>query len=43
MRRLLRALAIVLVTALAVPIATGGTVLAAFLFRPLPAVLPEAK
>jgi membrane peptidoglycan carboxypeptidase len=43
MRRLLRALAIVLVTALAVPIATGGTVLAAFLFLPLPAVLPEAK
>jgi len=43
MRRLLRAVALVLITALAVPVATGGTVLAAFLFLPLPAVLPEAK
>ena len=43
MRRLLRAGVLVLVTALVVPVATGGTVLASFLFLPLPAVLPEAK
>jgi penicillin-binding protein 1A len=40
MRRVLRALAIMLVTVLVVPVATGGTVMAALLFLPLPASMP---
>ena len=38
---MLKAFAIVLVTAVVVPVATAGTVLAAFLFLPLPASVPE--
>src|SRR5687768_10116213 len=42
-RRLLKAFALLVVTAVIVPVATAGTVLAAFLFLPLPAALPEAR
>jgi penicillin-binding protein 1A len=42
-RHVLRAFAIVLVTGLVVPVATAGTVLAAFLFLPLPASVPEPQ
>jgi penicillin-binding protein 1A len=41
--RLLKALALLVVTAVVVPVATAGTVLASFLFLPLPASLPEAR
>ena len=40
-RRVFKAFAIVMVTAIVVPVATAGTVLAAFLFLPLPASVPE--
>jgi penicillin-binding protein 1A len=42
-RRVGRALALFLICALAVPTAVTGTVLATFLFAPLPATLPEPK
>jgi penicillin-binding protein 1A len=41
--RLFRAVAVVLVTALVVPVATAGSVLGAFLFLPLPATLPDPR
>ena len=41
MRRVLRSAAVLMLTALVVPVATGGTVLAAFLFLPLPATMPK--
>ena len=43
MKRLLKALSLLVVTVLVVPMATAGTVLASFLFLPLPASLPEAR
>jgi penicillin-binding protein 1A len=43
MRRIFRAVAVFLLSAIAVPIATGTTVVAAFIFLPLPATLPEPK
>src|SRR5207253_6197215 len=43
MRHILRAIAVFLISAVAVPIATSVTVLAAFIFLPLPATLPEPK
>jgi penicillin-binding protein 1A len=42
-RRLLKAVTLLVVTAVVVPVATAGTVLASFLFLPLPASLPEAR
>ncbi|MCU1488221.1 MAG: pbpF 2 [Actinomycetia bacterium] len=42
-RRLLKALTLLVVTAVVVPVATTGTVLASFLFLPLPASLPDAR
>jgi len=41
MRRVLQTLAVLIATALVVPVAAGGTVMAALLFLPLPASLPE--
>jgi penicillin-binding protein 1A len=41
MHRLLRAIAVLIVTTLVVPVAAGGTVMAALLFLPLPASMPE--
>src|SRR3954447_179263 len=43
MRRILRAIALLITCGATVPIATAGTVLASFLFLPLPAVLPQPK
>src|SRR5205814_173420 len=43
MRRLVRAFAVFLISGVAVPIGVAVTVLASFLFLPLPATLPEAK
>src|SRR3954467_12215229 len=43
MRRILRAIALLITCGATVPIATAGTVLASFLFLPLPAVLPKPK
>ncbi|MDQ3758184.1 MAG: transglycosylase domain-containing protein, partial [Actinomycetota bacterium] len=43
LRRASRAIALFLICALAVPAAVTGTVLATFLFAPLPAALPEPK
>jgi penicillin-binding protein 1A len=43
MRRALKAIALLAITVVFVPVATAGTVLAAFLFLPLPATLPEAR
>lgn len=42
-RRLLKAIVLIAVTAVVVPVATAGTVLAAFLFLPLPATIPEPR
>ena len=41
--RLIRAVAVVLLTGLMVPVATAGTLLSAFLFLPLPATLPDPR
>src|SRR5437764_7559243 len=41
--RLLKAVALLVVTAVLVPIVTAGTVLASFLFLPLPAALPAPR
>ncbi|MEA3020976.1 MAG: penicillin-binding protein, partial [Actinomycetota bacterium] len=41
MRRIFRSVAVLVVTALVVPVASAGTVFAAFLFLPLPATLPK--
>src|SRR5947209_8032190 len=41
--RLIKAVAILLLTGILVPVATAGTVLSAFLFLPLPATLPEPR
>jgi penicillin-binding protein 1A len=41
--RVLKAVTVVLVTGLVVPVATAGTVLSAFLFLPLPASLPDPR
>jgi penicillin-binding protein 1A len=43
MRRLLRPLAVLGLSGVVVPFAVGGTVLASFLYLPLPAALPPAK
>jgi len=43
MRSFFRAVAILIITGVVVPLATAATVLGAFIFLPLPAVLPEAK
>src|SRR3954447_13311973 len=43
MRRILRAIALLITCGATVPVATAGTVLASFLFLPLPAVLPKPK
>jgi penicillin-binding protein 1A len=43
MKRLVKAVSLLVVTVLVVPVATAGTVLAAFLFLPLPATLPDAR
>ena len=43
LRHFLRAIAIVLTTAAAIPLAVGGTVMGSFLFLPLPATLPETN
>ena len=43
MARIFKAFALLSVTALLVPLATAGTVLASFLFLPLPAALPEPR
>jgi penicillin-binding protein 1A len=43
MARLFKAFALLAVTAILVPVATAGTVLASFLFLPLPAALPEPR
>src|SRR4051812_12707801 len=43
LRRILRAIALVITCGTTVPIAVAGTVLASFLFLPLPAVLPQPK
>src|SRR5688572_17323341 len=43
MRRALKAIALLAITVVIVPVTTAGTVLAAFLFLPLPATLPEAR
>ncbi len=43
MRTILRVLALVSVTSVAVPIAVATTLLAAFIFLPLPAVLPDPR
>jgi penicillin-binding protein 1A len=43
MRRWLKAIALLVITVVAVPLTTAGTVLTAFLFLPLPASLPEAR
>jgi len=43
MARIFKAFALLAVTALLVPLATAGTVLASFLFLPLPAALPEPR
>src|SRR3954467_1580434 len=43
MRRVLRAIAVFVISAVVVPIAVVGTVLASFLFLPLPASLPTPK
>ncbi|HUQ39163.1 MAG TPA: transglycosylase domain-containing protein [Acidimicrobiales bacterium] len=43
MRRLLRALAVFFLCSAAVPIAVTVTILASFIFLPLPAALPDAK
>jgi penicillin-binding protein 1A len=42
-RRLLKAIVLVALTVVVVPVATAGTVLAAFLFLPLPATIPEPR
>jgi penicillin-binding protein 1A len=42
-RRLLKAITLLAVTAVVVPVTTAGTVLASFLFLPLPASLPEPR
>jgi penicillin-binding protein 1A len=42
-KRLLKAATLLVVTAVVVPVTTAGTVLASFLFLPLPASLPEAR
>src|SRR5438105_15951331 len=41
--RLVKAVAVVLLTGILVPVATAGTVLSSFLFLPLPATLPQPK
>jgi penicillin-binding protein 1A len=41
--RILKAFALLAVTAVLVPVVTAGTVLASFLFLPLPAALPEPR
>ena len=41
--RVLKAIGVVLLTSLLVPVATAGTVLGAFLFLPLPATLPDPR
>src|SRR3954468_10500790 len=41
--RIFKAVALLVVTAIVVPVATAGTVLASFLFLPLPAALPEPR
>jgi penicillin-binding protein 1A len=41
MHRLLRAIAVLIATTLVVPVAAGGSVMAALLFLPLPASMPE--
>ena len=43
LRQFLRAIAIILTTAAAIPLAVGGTVMGSFLFLPLPATLPETN
>ena len=43
LRRILRAIALLITCGTTVPIAVAGTVLASFLFLPLPAVLPQPK
>ena len=43
MTRILKAVALLVVTAVMVPVVTAGTVLASFLFLPLPAALPEPR
>lgn len=43
LRHFIRAIAIVLTTAAAIPLAVGGTVMGSFLFLPLPATLPESN
>ena len=43
MRRVLRAIALFLICSAAVPLSVSVTILGAFLFLPLPAVLPEAR
>src|SRR2546421_405471 len=43
MRRLLRPLAVLGLSGVVVPFAVGGTVLASFLYLPLPAALPPTK
>lgn len=43
LRHFLRALGVLITTSAAIPIAVGGTVLASFVFLPLPATLPEAN
>jgi penicillin-binding protein 1A len=43
LRQFLRAIAIVVTTAAAIPLAVGGTVMGSFLFLPLPATLPETN
>jgi penicillin-binding protein 1A len=43
MARILKALALLVITAVVVPVVTAGTVLASFLFLPLPAALPEPR
>jgi penicillin-binding protein 1A len=42
-RRVLKALALVILTAVLVPLTTAGTILGSFIFLPLPASLPEPK
>ena len=43
MARILKALALLVITAVVVPVISAGTVLASFLFLPLPAALPEPR
>ncbi|MFP5326115.1 MAG: transglycosylase domain-containing protein [Acidimicrobiia bacterium] len=43
LRQLIRAIAIMVTTSAAIPLAVGGTVMGSFLFLPLPATLPETN